>query len=280
MIEKVCICGAGTMGLGIAQVAAAAGLPTVVYDLAEATIGQAQSRLQATLDKLVDKGKMDAAAAAQMMDRLRFTTELNECRADLLLEAIVENLEVKVSLFQKLEAINTQQAILVSNTSSLSVSEIGSQLQHPERFAGLHFFNPAPLMKLVEVVKATETAKAVVDELVSFTRRLGKVPVVCRDSPGFIVNRVARPFYIESLRLLEDGLATEKEIDDLLESRGFRMGPFRLMDLIGNDVNFAVSCSVYEQLHKPERLRPSEIQRDKVASGKLGKKSGEGYYKY
>lgn len=280
MIRNVCVCGAGTMGLGIAQVTAAAGMHTILFDLSDNVLQQARERLQATLNKLVDKGKMNAGEADALLERIVFTSQLLDCKAELIVEAIVEKMEAKVSLFQQLESINSESTILASNTSSLPVTELAGALKHPGRCAGLHFFNPAPLMKLVEVVKANQTSDTVVQQLVAFTKAVGKTPVVCKDSPGFIVNRVARPFYIEALRLLEAGFATPAQIDDLLEARGFRMGPFRLMDLIGNDVNYAVSCSVYEQLGKPERLKPSDIQKEKVTSGMLGKKTGQGYYTY
>jgi 3-hydroxybutyryl-CoA dehydrogenase len=196
------------------------------------------------------------------------------------IEDVFESMEVKHALFLKLSVQNPSTTIFASNTSSLSVSAIASEIPNPERFAGLHFFNPAPLMKLVEVVKGEITSEEIMLKLVEFTRSLGKEPVICRDSPGFIVNRVARPYYIESLRIAEEGLADFQTIDLLLENSGFRMGPFRLMDLIGNDINYAVSCSVYEQLKKPERLKPSFIQEEKLKKGELGKKSGKGYYDY
>jgi 3-hydroxybutyryl-CoA dehydrogenase len=183
-------------------------------------------------------------------------------------------------LFNQLYEINGQETIFATNTSSLSVSALAKNLKHPQRMAGLHFFNPAPVMKLVEVVRGEQTAGEVIEKLVSFTQSLGKEPVVCTDAPGFIVNRVARPFYIESLRVMEEGKVGADTIDRLLEGIGFRMGPFRLMDLIGNDVNYAVSCSVYEQLHQPERLKPSPIQKEKVDRGELGRKTGKGYYQY
>ena len=185
---------------------------------------------------------------------------------------------MKVSLFNQLAQINSNETIFASNTSSLAVSEIAKHVLIPERVAGLHFFNPAPIMKLVEVVKAEQTSQEVLDKLVALTKTFGKTPVVCKDSPGFIVNRVARPYYIEALRLVEEGISDFETIDRLLESRGFKMGPFKLMDLIGNDVNYAVSYSVYEQLNQPERLKPSYIQKEKVEKGELGKKTGKGYY--
>ena len=193
---------------------------------------------------------------------------------------IIENYEVKMELFEALSEQNPPETIFASNTSSLSVSRIAEGLPHPNRVAGLHFFNPAPLMKLVEVVKAEQTSEEVIHQLVQLTKILGKQPVVCTDAPGFIVNRVARPYYIESLRLVEEGLADFATVDRILEASGFKMGPFKLMDLIGNDVNYAVSCSVYEQLDQPERLKPSYLQKEKLDAGELGRKTGKGYYDY
>ena len=268
------------MGSGIAQVAAAGGFTTVLFDVASAAVQKAEEKLCNNLTTLVQKGKFTEEAKTGLLARLRFTTDITECKADIVIEAIVEKPEVKVSLFRQLAVINSAQTIFASNTSSLSVSALAKELPHPERVAGLHFFNPAPLMKLVEVVKAEQTSEEVMHQLIAFTKDLGKVPVVCKDSPGFIVNRVARPYYIEALRLVEEGKADYATVDRLLESGGFKMGPFKLMDLIGNDVNYAVSCSVYEQLANPERLKPSYLQKEKVEKEELGKKSGRGYYEY
>ena len=279
-IHTIAVCGAGTMGSGIAQVAATAGFRTVLYELNSAVLESAKSSIDKNLQTAIEKGKLDAGAKAGILGRLHFTSELNDCRADLVIEAIVEKPEVKINLFNELAAINTETTIFASNTSSLSISALASGIQVPQRVAGLHFFNPAPLMKLVEVVKGEQTSEAVVQTLVELTRTFGKTPVVCKDAPGFIVNRVARPYYIEALRLAENGVADFDTIDRLLESRGFKMGPFKLMDLIGNDINYAVSCSVYEQMGQPERLKPSYIQKEKVEQGDLGRKSKKGYYQY
>ena len=278
-MTTICICGAGTMGSGIAQVTATAGFRTILYDLNEGMIGNAKAKLDKDLQMLADKGRMEAGQKADILQRIHFTSRIEDCKADLVIEAIIEKAEAKTALFAQLAAINGPDAIFASNTSSLSISAIAASVPEPGRFAGLHFFNPAALMKLVEVVEGVQTAPQVTEDLAGFTRKLGKVPVVCRDSPGFIVNRVARPYYIESLRMAEEGMDM-RTIDRLLEGQGFRMGPFTLMDLIGNDVNYAVSCSVYNQLGKPERLKPSPIQQDKVEKGQLGKKSGKGYYEY
>lgn len=279
-MTTICICGAGTMGSGIAQVSATAGFRTLLFDVSEAAVQNASQKLKADLDKLVTKEKLTAEKAEAIFGNLVFLSDLQQCKADLVIEAIVEKLEAKVALFSQLAAINGSNTIFASNTSSLSVTQIAAALPHPERVAGLHFFNPAPLMKLVEVVKGEHTSEEVATQLVQFTKALGKVPVVCNDSPGFIVNRVARPYYIESLRLAEEGHTSYEVMDRLLEGIGFKMGPFKLMDLIGNDVNYAVSCSVYEQLGSPERLKPSYIQKEKVEKGELGKKTGKGYYYY
>ncbi|MGV3658345.1 MAG: 3-hydroxyacyl-CoA dehydrogenase family protein [Chitinophagaceae bacterium] len=279
-IKTVGVCGAGTMGSGIAQVAAAAGFATILYELNEAQLQAAQQKLQKDLATLVEKGKITSEKKDSILQNITFTSDISRCRADLIIEAIVEKPEIKTTLFSQLAAINGSHTIFASNTSSLSISELGKTLPQPQNFAGLHFFNPAPLMKLVEVVKGAETSEEVVQALLAFTKAVGKTGVLCKDAPGFIVNRVARPYYIESLRLAEEGLADYATIDALLQSRGFKMGPFKLMDLIGNDVNYAVSCSVHEQLGRPERLKPSYLQKEKVDNKQFGKKTGSGYYEY
>lgn len=277
---RICVCGSGTMGSGIAQVAASAGFATMLYDLNQDLLDAAKRKLVKALEILAGKQKITEEKKRSILELIHFTHQLPECKGDIVIEAVVENAAVKTNLFNQLAAFNSSQTIFASNTSSLSVSALAKEIRDPQRVAGLHFFNPAPVMKLVEVVKGSQTSDEVITRLVDFTRQLGKQPVVCRDAPGFIVNRVARPFYIESLRLVEEGLADFATIDRLLESKGFKMGPFKLMDLIGNDVNYAVSCSVYDQLQQPERLRPSGIQKEKVDKGELGKKTGKGYYDY
>ena len=279
-IKTVCVCGAGTMGNGIAQVCATAGFRTVLYDLNNQVLQEAKNYIEDNLIKLVAKQKLSGTEQQRILQKIQFTYDVEDCLGDIIIEAIVEQQQAKISLFEKLLAINNTQAIFASNTSSLSITEIAKSLKVPEKVIGLHFFNPAPLMKLVEVVTTAYTNKETVHVASSFARSLNKTPVICNDSPGFIVNRVARPFYIESLRLVEEGKASFEIIDKLLENRGFKMGPFKLMDLIGNDINYAVSCSVYEQLKKPIRLKPSDIQKEKVDKLELGKKTGKGYYEY
>lgn len=279
-ISIICICGAGTMGSGIAQAAAASGIYTILYELNEEVLKNAEIRIEISLQKLVDKNKISSEARKATLNNLRFTNNLHDCLGDVIIEAIIEKPQAKIALFNQLAEINHSETIFASNTSSLSLTSIAEKVKNPERVVGMHFFNPATIMKLVEVVNTKFTNQQSTDTIVGLAKRMNKTPVICKDSPGFIVNRVARPFYIESLRLTEEGIADFETIDKLMESSGFKMGPFKLMDLIGNDVNYAVSCSVYDQLGQPERLKPSDIQKEKVESGKLGKKSGEGYYSY
>lgn len=279
-IQTICVCGAGTMGSGIAQAAAQSGIYTILFDLNETVIQKAQSAIEKNLASLVEKQKMTAEQKQQVLGNLLFTTDLHQCLADVIIEAIIEKPEAKIALFNQLAEINHSEVIFATNTSSLSVSQLQQQIVQPQRVAGLHFFNPATIMKLVEVVKGHHTHESVIQQLISLVQQMNKVPVVCKDAPGFIVNRVARPYYIEALRLVEEGVADYATIDALMEASGFKMGPFKLMDLIGNDINYAVSCSVYDQLGQPERLKPSFLQKEKVESGKLGRKTGEGYYKY
>jgi 3-hydroxybutyryl-CoA dehydrogenase len=279
-IRSICICGAGTMGAGIAQVSAMAGFHTILYEVNSDVLEKAKSSIQKSLQTLFQKSKITVDEKNQALERIHFVSHQERCVADLIIEAIVENLDAKISLFHQLSNFNDSRTIYATNTSSLSVSEIAGKVFHPERVVGMHFFNPAPLMKLVEVVKAHKTSDDVVETIVALAHRMGKTPVVCKDAPGFIVNRVARPYYVEALRILEEGETDISTIDNLLEATGFKMGPFKLMDLIGNDVNYAVTRSVYQQLNKPERLKPSDIQKEKVENGELGKKSGRGYYQY
>jgi 3-hydroxybutyryl-CoA dehydrogenase len=279
-INSIAICGAGTMGSGIAQVAAQSGFYTILYDLDNNALQKAKIEIDKNLQRWVEKAKMDNAGKERIMRRINFTSDIQSCLADVFIEAIVEKAAIKSALFNQLAEINHSECIFATNTSSLSVNAIAAGIKNPERVIGMHFFNPAPLMKLVEVVNTDYTNESTTRIICELARQMGKTPVICKDSPGFIVNRVARPFYIESLRLVEEGHAGFSQIDTLLEASGFKMGPFRLMDLIGNDVNYAVSVSVYEQSGKPERLKPSDIQKEKVEKGELGKKSGKGYYQY
>ena len=277
---KIAIIGAGTMGQGIAQVCAQAGLDTILFDIDAAAAAQAHRATQQTWTTLGRKGKLTPEAQARAEAHLTVTTRFEDLVADVLLEAVVERLDVKHELFRQLAAQNAPTAILASNTSSIPITRIAAGVPGPERVVGLHFFNPAPLMKLVEVIAGAATAPDVVAQMVALAERLGKVPARVRDAPGFIVNRVARPYYTESLRLLEEGVAPLETIDELLEATGFRMGAFRLMDLIGVDTNFAVTSSLFEAFHFEDRFRPSRIQRQKVDAGHWGRKTGRGFYEY
>ena len=280
MIQKICVCGAGTMGSGIAQVAAMAGYKTILFDVSAEMVQKGRSAIEKNLQTLTERNKLTSAEQQLILTRISYTTSIADCAADLLIEAIVEKPEIKEELFKNLAAVNTSEAIFASNTSSLSLTTLAGKIPHPGRFAGLHFFNPAPLMKLVEVVMTPLTDDTTIKTLTAVAIQMDKTPVLCRDAPGFIVNHVARPYYLEALRLVEEGLADIETIDQVMEATGFRMGPFRLMDLIGNDINYAVSCSVYEAMGQPLRLKPSPIQEAQVKQGALGRKTGKGYYRY
>lgn len=276
----VCVCGAGTMGSGIAQAAAQAGFYTLLYEPVSQVLGNAKNRIENNLKRLVEKNKIDESEKETILQRIQFFDDIQFCQADVFIEAIVEKAEIKINLFNQLAELNHSECVFATNTSSLSVTAIAEKIQKPERVIGMHFFNPATIMKLVEVVNTPFTNTQTTKTIIELAKAMGKTPVLCKDAPGFIVNHVARPYYIESLRLAEERISNFETIDKLLEATGFKMGPFHLMDLIGNDVNYAVSCSVYEQMGKPERLKPSFIQEAKVKDGKLGKKTGEGYFVY
>lgn len=277
---SVIVCGAGTMGRGIAQLCAGKKIQTLLFDVNISILSQAKAHLINDLGSLVTKNKMKQQEADLLLAHLQFSNDLESCKADMIIEAIVEQLSAKIDLFTKLAAINGPSIVFATNTSSLPVTAIAEKIINPERVVGMHFFNPATIMKLVEVVHTRYTNEQSTATVISLAHHLGKTPVICKDAPGFIVNHVARPYYIEALRLLENGIADMETIDALMEATGFRMGPFRLMDLIGNDVNYAVSCSVYDALGMPDRLKPSLIQQKKVEQGELGRKTGSGYYKY
>src|SRR5688500_14713459 len=279
-VQRICICGAGTMGNGIAQVSALSGFYTILYELNEVVLEKAKSKIIKNLGILVEKGKITVEKQQTTLQNINFTNDLVECSGDVIIEAIIEEPGAKISLFNQLAEINHSETIFASNTSSLSITQIAKGVKNPERVIGMHFFNPATVMKLVEVVNTNYTNENTTRIITELAKQMNKTSVTCKDSPGFIVNRVARPFYIESLRLAEEESIDFATIDSLLEATGFKMGPFKLMDLIGNDINYAVSCSVYEQLGQPERLRPSAMQKEKVEKGELGKKTGKGYYDY
>jgi dihydroflavonol-4-reductase len=280
MTQTIGVCGAGTMGSGIAQVAAMAGYRTILYDVDAGMVQKGRASVEKSLAALAERKKISPEEQQAALERLSFVNDLRDCIADLIIEAIVEKPEIKSELFQRLASLNSENTILASNTSSLSLTALAEKIPGPERFAGMHFFNPAPLMKLVEVVRTDATNEETLRTIQEVARRMGKTPVLCKDAPGFIVNHVARPYYLEALRLMEAGIGDIETIDALMEASGFRMGPFRLMDLIGNDINYAVSGSLYESMDRPERLRPSAAQAEKVRLGELGRKTGKGWYSY
>ena len=279
-IKTIAVCGAGTMGTGIAQLCVQSGYPTILFDVQENILQRSKDVVQESWKSLLIKGKISQEELLQFENLLRYSSDINHCVAELVIEAIVEKASVKLDLFHQLAAINSIKTILVSNTSSISINAMAAKLEDPFRFAGMHFFNPATNMKLVEIVRGDQTSEAVVKMLQEVAIRFGKTAVVCKDSPGFIVNRVARHYYLESLYLLEQGKVDVATIDQVLESTGFRMGAFRLMDLIGIDINYAVSKIIWEDLGKPSRLIPSILQKEKIETQDLGRKMGVGFYKY
>ena len=268
------------MGAGIAQVFAQAGYTVRLYDMSQAQLHKAKSEITANLTTAVTKGKITEITKDETLARLTFTDDINTLHAEVVIEAIVEKLEAKRELFKKIAEINPPDTILASNTSSIPITQIAAGIPHPGRVVGMHFFNPAHLMKLVEVISGAETTAEVTDTMKALTVKIGKTLVVAKDSPGFIVNRVARHYYVESLKMLEERVAPIESIDALMESAGFRMGPFRLMDALGNDVNFAVTSSLFNSFYQEAKFRPSRIQQQKVDAGHLGKKSGKGFYNY
>jgi len=280
--EKIAVLGAGTMGAGIAQVAAQAGFETLVYDIKQEFIEAGLNRVKNFLHGSRERGKISAEQEVEILDRFHPSTNLEDTRdSALVIEAAPEKLDLKRDIFKQLDSICAPATLLATNTSSFNVTAIAASTRHQERVLGLHFFNPPPLMALVEVIQGDHTDESAIEKALTLMKAMGKTPARAKDTPGFIVNRIARPFYNEGLRILGDGDASVQTVDRVMKEAGnFRMGPFELMDLIGNDINFAATESLYRSFFEDPRFRPSPIQQRMVAGGNLGRKSGRGFYTY
>ena len=279
--NKVGVVGAGAMGAGIAQIASQAGHQVILYDLSQSTLDESASKLAKVMARLVEKKRITLEESIEIQGRIVRSTQIDLFEGcDLVVEAVVENLDVKHSVFKQIENIVSSDCIIASNTSSLSITSLAAGCSHPERVLGLHFFNPAPLMPLVEIIPAIQTSVDTPLHLVSLMKDWGKSPVIAKDTPGFIVNRVARPFYGEALRILDEGIADVATIDTVMRKLGFKMGPFQLTDLIGHDVNYAVTESVFRSFYCDPRFMPSITQLKLVEAGWLGRKAGKGFYNY
>jgi 3-hydroxybutyryl-CoA dehydrogenase len=279
-IRTIAIAGAGTMGSGIAQVTATAGYKTILFDIEPKMLQQAETNIKKSLAFLSSKGKISAAEEETILNNITYTNQLSDLKADLIIEAILEKLDIKHQFFQQVAELNGPNCILASNTSSIPITQIAAKVPNPERFLGIHFFNPAPIMKLVEIISGVQTDPTIANSCKKLIEDMGKTCVMAKDAPGFIVNRVARHYYVEGLKTLEENVADFETIDALMESSGFKMGPFKLMDLIGVDTNFSVTSSMYQLFHQDAKFRPSRIQQQLVDAGFHGKKTKRGFYVY
>ncbi len=281
-MNKIGIIGSGTMGIGIAQVAASQNCTVYLYDVNTEQTEKALQNLEQLLQKMAHKGKVSFEVAEQIFNNIKFCTELSDFKdCDLVIEAIIENKDIKTKVYTALESIVTDNCILASNTSSISITSLSSNLKKPERFIGIHFFNPAPLMPLVEIIPGLLTQQVLDQKIRNLMISWGKLPVIAKDIPGFIVNRIARPFYGEALRIVEEQIATPEQVDDAMRSiGGFKMGPFELMDLIGVDVNFAVTKTVYQDYFYDSKYKPSLLQQRMCEAKLWGRKTGKGFYDY
>lgn len=279
-IKTIGIAGAGTMGAGIAQVTATYGYQTILFDVNENMLTKAKVGIEKSLESLVQKQKISADKKLEIISRIQYTNAVTQLKADLIIEAIVERLDIKQQFFNEVASVNAPETILATNTSSIPVTQIAAKVPNPKRFLGIHFFNPAPIMKLVEIISGVETDAAIANQCKQLIEGMGKTCVMAADAPGFIVNRVARHYYVEGLKIAEERIADFETIDALMESSGFKMGPFKLMDLIGVDTNFSVTTSIYNLFHQDGKFRPSRIQQQKVDAGHHGRKTGKGFYSY
>ncbi len=279
---KVGIIGSGTMGSGIAQVAATSGCQVNLFDANRVVLEKSKVSLEKILIRLIEKRRIDISEKNRIQSNINYVDSLEKLSdSDLIIEAIIENLEIKKKVFSELETLVSDDCIIASNTSSLSIASIAASLKNPKRCVGIHFFNPAPLMKLVEVIPAIQTSYETLEKSIDTISSWGKTVAIAKDTPGFIVNRVARPFYSEALRIYEEGVASFQAIDSSLKNLGgFRMGPFELMDFIGNDVNFTVTETVFKSFFFDPRYKPSFTQKRFAEAGYLGRKSGIGFYEY